>query len=215
MRGAPVLPQCSNLRGKAYRVCAASTPSDEVLKQRREQAEREAQQKEEAERELTKEQQEHARVVARLKATGIDLRAAGIALPPNAARLPTPREAASALTLQMQAVGKTASADEMTKAYSNARAAEVKAVQLGLDWLVEDGEVASILASQQAEQRMKECPDGIKVGMTRDQAYACLGRPDHINSDVYTDQLVYPDGTYVYIDRSTGRVENVHWILNH
>lgn len=62
-----------------------------------------------------------------------------------------------------------------------------------------------------AEQRDKECPHGIRRGMSRDQVYACLGVPDHTNSDLSTDQLVYPDGTYVYINRATGRVEDVQW----
>jgi hypothetical protein len=60
-------------------------------------------------------------------------------------------------------------------------------------------------------QRAKDCPRGIRAGMSRDQVYACLGEPDHTNSDLSTDQLVYPNDTYVYINRATGRVEDVQW----
>ncbi|MGB8030336.1 MAG: hypothetical protein WCF30_11805 [Terracidiphilus sp.] len=141
------------------------------------------------------------------------LKAAGIELPPNAARLPTPQEATLALVLQMQAVGKVPSTDEMTKAYNDARAAEVKAMQVKLGAMVDPSELASIVAEQQAEQeaeqRAKQCPNGIQVGMSEDQVHACMGFPDHTNSDLSTDQLVYPDGTYVYVNRGTGRVENI------
>lgn len=192
MLGAPLLAECSSLTGKAYRVCAASMPSDEDLERAREQAK--------------KEQDEHAQVVAKLKAAGIEL-------PPGATKLPTPQEAASALVQQMQAAGRTPSTDEMTKAYNNARAAEIKAVQLRLSGVVDPSELDSILAEQRAEQdaeqRTKQCPNGIQVGMSEARVYACMGYPDHTNSDVSTDQLVYPGGTYVYIDRSTGRVENI------
>jgi hypothetical protein len=169
-------------------------PPDEDLKQAREQTK--------------KDQDEHAQIVARLKA-------AGVYLPPGATRLPTPHEAAMALTQKMQAAGKSPSTDEVMKAYNDARAAEVKAVELRMGGEVDSDELASIQAlqqiGQQVEQRAKECPNGIQAGMTIDKVYACKGYPDHTNSDSSTDQLVYPDGTYVYIDRSTGRVEDMQW----
>jgi hypothetical protein len=208
--GAPVMADCADLSGEAYRKCAAALPSDEkleILEQRRELA-RQQQTEQLAEQERLKGPAGHAQVVATLKAAGIDL-------PPDAVRLPTGHEAAQALADQMRAVGKEASAEELMKASHGAEAAEVKAMQLGLGWVVDDNERATILAKQKEEQesaqRRELCPKGVQIGMTRDQVYDCLGYPDETNSDVSTDQLVYPGGTYVYIDRNTGRVENVQW----
>ena len=190
--GAPILPECNTLKGRAYRVCAASMPSDEDLEEGRGMARKEAEQ--------------HASAVTALKAVGINL-------PQGATRLPTPQEAASALNRKMQAEGKTSSADEIQKAYNNARAAEIKAVQLRLSSMVDPDELSSIFAdehaAQVAEQRAKECPYGLRIGDKESQVYACLGLPDHTNSDSRIDQLVYSNGTYVYIDRSTDRVEDI------
>jgi hypothetical protein len=196
--GAPVLPDCANRDGDAYRTCAASLPSDEILEQRRKQIEMEELKKPAA----------HEQLVARLKAVGIDL-------PPNATKLPTGHDAAQAVVDQMSAAGKTAPIEDIVKASHGAEAVELKAIQLGFDWIVNDRERATIVAKQEMEQedqeRQRLCPHGVRIGMSEDQVYACLGSPDHTNSDRSTDQLVYPGNTYVYINRATGKVEDMQW----
>jgi len=49
---------------------------------------------------------------------------------------------------------------------------------------------------------------GIRIGMTRDDLECLLGRPDHTNYDARSgEQMVYANGTYVYVDKR-GRVVN-------
>ena len=51
----------------------------------------------------------------------------------------------------------------------------------------------------------------IRVGTPSAQVYSCFGWPNHVNSDFHTDQMVYSDGLFVYINRSTDKVENIQW----
>lgn len=197
---APLMPQCAGRQGEDYRLCVARLPSDQILAQRK-------QQQEEAEA-------IHVRLGARLKDAGINL-------PSDALMLPTSRDAVLAL-------GPTASADDMMRAYYDARAEEAKAVQSGLSEIVDPDDARSIKAEQEAKRRGDELEKSAKksaataraegsclrsqlFGTSQGHVYACLGQPDSTNSDLYTDQLVYPDGTLVYIDRRTGLVENVQW----
>lgn len=196
--GAPILPVCANLSGAAYRTCAAQMPSDEILDQQRQ----------ERERKRLSDQALHNELAPKLKAIGLELSA-------DAIRLPTPPEAIDALTRQKQSEGTSPTSDEMMKAYNDAAAAEAKAVNAGLSAAVDPSDRIAIEASLAAAKRAAEskvvCPDGVKPGITRAQLYACKGYPDHTNSDFYADQLVYPDGSYVYIDRATDRVDNMQW----
>lgn len=61
-----------------------------------------------------------------------------------------------------------------------------------------------------AENELKDCLTKLKKGDPASVVYKC-GAPDHTNSDLYTDQLVFPNGTLVYIDRATHTVQNVQW----
>jgi hypothetical protein len=67
------------------------------------------------------------------------------------------------------------------------------------------------LARQKAKiYEMSECLLRLKIGDAASKAYFC-GSPDHTNSDLHTDQLVYSEGTMVYIDKATDTVEDVQW----
>jgi ribonuclease HII len=54
------------------------------------------------------------------------------------------------------------------------------------------------------------CLQNLKAGDPESKAYGC-GYPDHTNSDLHSDQLIYPDAIIVYIDKGTHTVENVQW----
>ncbi len=202
--GAPIMPQCAYFQGEGYRLCVVRQPSDEILTQRK---------------------QEEVRIQAIHLRLDAKLEGAGVYLPSDASRLPTPQETVLAL-------GSAASTDEMTRAYNNARAREVKAVEAGLNEIVEPSEVQSIEAEQSARKKADgmqleadklakqsrqqasaegSCEPAHLVGTSIEHIHYCFGQPDHINSDAYIDQLVYPNDLFVYIDRSTGMVENVQW----
>jgi hypothetical protein len=66
------------------------------------------------------------------------------------------------------------------------------------------------IAAQEAARKETECLTNLKAGDGLSQVNAC-GAPDHINSDLYGDQMVYPDGVIVYINKATNHVENVQW----
>jgi hypothetical protein len=173
-------------------------PSDEILEQRRK-----------IELEELKKPDAHEQLVAKLKTLGIDL-------PVGEDKLPTGHDAAQAVVDQMWADGKkTAPIEDIVKASHGAEAVELKAIQLGFGWIVNDDERGTILARQKREQeeseRLRLCPHGVRIGMSEDQVYDCLGAPDHTNSDKSTDQLVYPGNTFVYINRATGKVEDMQW----
>lgn len=61
-----------------------------------------------------------------------------------------------------------------------------------------------------ASMKLIACLRHLEIGSPAGAVYAC-GSPDHTNSDMYVDQLVYPDGTMVYIDKKAGKVQNVQW----
>lgn len=69
--------------------------------------------------------------------------------------------------------------------------------------------VASNLAKI-AIQQEEDCLTHLKVGDARSKVTAC-GTPDHVNSDLYSDQMVYPDGIMVYVNKASDGVENVQW----
>lgn len=100
----------------------------------------------------------------------------------------TPTEAAQA------AAAKGATADEIIKVYKEAAAAQG------------DNQVS------QLEKRREYCDSHpVTTESKADGVVACFGLPDHINYDLYTEQWVYGNETYVYIDRQTGKVENIQW----
>jgi hypothetical protein len=55
------------------------------------------------------------------------------------------------------------------------------------------------------------CLHGLHIGDPVTEVAKCGISPDHTNSDLRTDQMVFWDGTAVYIDKSTHTVENVQW----
>jgi hypothetical protein len=82
----------------------------------------------------------------------------------------------------------------------------------------EQEQIARLKAEEQAQlarekaaiYAMSECLRRLKIGDPASKAYFC-GSPDHTNSDLHTDQLVYSEGTMVYIDKATDTVEDVQW----
>ena len=200
-------PQCAQLQGKAYQRCVLQELHNDEDKPEKQDEERKEKQR--------------AQTLARLAPK---LKAAGITLPPNTLHLPAPDDAA----MELRENG-SPTTDEIEKARKDARAMEVKAIKAGLTEIVWPGEVNAIMAKEQAkdeeraakklaeheeqeaQERANKCPHGVQAGMTLSMVHICLGWPDYTNSDFYSDQLVYPHGTYVYIDRRTGRVENVQW----
>jgi hypothetical protein len=58
--------------------------------------------------------------------------------------------------------------------------------------------------------QMSRCLRSLHIGDPSSSATKC-GIPDHTNADLRTDQLVYSEGTIVYIDKATDTVENVQW----
>jgi hypothetical protein len=134
--------------------------------------------------------------------------------------LPAPNQAAIKAQAEAAANGRVATSDEMAAAYRDAAEAEERAVRSGNTALVDPARLETIRAAISAEDKATEnakatanCPQ-IEAGSSEILVYRCMGRPDHVNSDLYVDQLVYKDGTFVYIDRKTSRVENVQWTSN-
>lgn len=66
------------------------------------------------------------------------------------------------------------------------------------------------IAAEEAAQKEKDCLQHLKAGDDRSKVETC-GTPDHINSDLYGDQMVYSDGTIVYVNKASNAVENVQW----
>lgn len=61
-----------------------------------------------------------------------------------------------------------------------------------------------------ATQYLHDCLTSLKEGDPASKVYRC-GYPDNTNSDLHSNQLVYPDDTFVYIDKATNTVSNVQW----
>lgn len=71
-------------------------------------------------------------------------------------------------------------------------------------------ELAEVNAQQSRLLSVRACLLALKVGSPESSVYDC-GYPDHTNSDLEIDQLVYPDDLFVYINKRTGLVENIQW----
>lgn len=63
---------------------------------------------------------------------------------------------------------------------------------------------------QMKAEQLSTCLHNLHIGEAGQHAYTC-GSPDHTNADLRGDQLVYPDGTLVYIDKQTNTVVDVQW----
>jgi hypothetical protein len=62
-----------------------------------------------------------------------------------------------------------------------------------------------------ATTKQRDCLTNLHAGDSSSKVRACGGAPDHTNSDLTTDQLVFANGVIVYIDKATDKVENVQW----
>lgn len=73
-----------------------------------------------------------------------------------------------------------------------------------------DANTAKAIAMLNATQNLHDCLRNLKAGDSASKVYHC-GYPDHTNSDLHSDQLVYSDDVYVYIDKATNTVSDVQW----
>ena len=74
-----------------------------------------------------------------------------------------------------------------------------------------DANTAKAIAMLKATQNRRDCLLDLKAGDPASKVYQ-FGYPDHTNSDLHSDQLVYPDDdVFVYIDKATDTVSDVQW----
>jgi hypothetical protein len=73
-----------------------------------------------------------------------------------------------------------------------------------------DANTKKAIAMLNATQNRSDCLLNLRAGDLASKVYRC-GYPDHTNSDLHTDQLVYPNDIFVYIDKATGTVSDVQW----
>lgn len=66
------------------------------------------------------------------------------------------------------------------------------------------------IAAEEATRKERDCLTNLKVGDSISSVNIC-GAPDHTNSDLYSDQMVYPGGIIVYVSKVTNAVEDVQW----
>jgi hypothetical protein len=209
------LPQCVYATGnEGYRLCVVKLPSDDVLAERKREAEQtpaeaEAARKKAREAEARAREAEAEAVHKRLSEK---LKAAGIVLPAGMSRLPTPNEAERKVIWDPLGQVRDYTSDDLRKASGDAEEAERRAINAGLGEIVFPEEERRIESIQDAAERaeryaeqhptltLAECRIHLRLGMSSDQVIDNCGNPlQHFYRPQGGDVLVYPGGAVLIV----------------